>query len=551
MQSDQPRETAPERGDTQPPEPVKRPDIGRREFVSLAGLAVLGVAAGCRPVPTSSPPPPAPATVVVTETPGPATAPFAWRDFGELSSVSVAADAAARSYPPLVPGDAFDSHPSVALLGRALGALGDGSPVRYLRTLVTEGATVLVKPNWVEPSAWTKAKITHPSLVLALAVWAAEAVGDRGRVVIGEGTSEAADLPRILEAMGFEKALAAFRSARPGLAPIAIVDLNRASAGRLTVDLGGLSRFAQHDGRMYDAHGKSMGAIGDGRVGSYLLAKPVVDADLVIDVAKAKVHSSAGVTLSLKNLLGIVPSADGPYGDDRLKDVPHFSAEDAEAGREYVRNGTIGYSAADLAALTRYTARDGSVQRKEQRTMLCVVDGVLSGQASQFTPEPVETGWVVAGTDPVAVDHAAARCMGFDPLLVRSLAPAAKGTLALGSGDPRRVRIRYTGSEAFAAYFSKRRRLKPEVKTVDWGDAMALASFGAAPPKVSIADGRLSARVAADVVAVRLESAAGFVALTRAPDGRFAASLPADGARGLRLTAVDGHFGFAEVTLGG
>ncbi len=280
--------------------------------------------------------------------------------------------------------------------------------------------------------------------------------------------------------------------------------------------LGDLSRFAGYDGRLFDAAGASMGRMGDGAVGEYALAEPVVYADLVVDMAKSKVHCSAGTTLALKNLLGIVPSGKTPGDGGDLKLVPHYSAQDDEAGRRLRGNGTIGRTAADTYALARYVARDGTVQKSRQRRTLCVVDGIVSGARDQFDPQPVATGWIAAGEDPVAVDHVAARCQGFDPVAVVSLAPSRSGALSLGTADPASIRVAYAGPRSFAEYFTRDRALRPESVTVDWGDSISLGRFALAPPRLSRSGDRFTVNGLDAGTVVRVVSGESFIPVTGA-----------------------------------
>lgn len=439
------------------------------------------------------------------------------------------------------------------ILWRALAALAhDGDPISYLRTLVRPGGTVLIKPNWVEWQYWYRAKITHPTMVFTMAAMAAEAVGPTGTVLIGEGTADAAHWPIILRQTGSSRIAAAQRANN---LRVRLVDLNSRSGGWLMLNLGRFSRFAGSNLAYYDGHNRAMGRMGDGRVGRYLLSGHVARADLIIDMAKAKVHCSAGVTLSLKNFVGIVPANDGPYDDWRTKDVAHFSSVERKRGRggTLINNRTIGKSMADLHALARYVARDGSVQRRSKRKVLSIVDGVLSGELSQFAPRPVRTGWVVAGTDPVAVDHVATRCMGFDPTRVLSLAPAKHSTLPIGTGDPRRIAILYHGPGSFQSYFSPRRKLVAEQVKVRWGDRIDLPRFttGAVTAR-RLAGDRCEVRGRADLAVVRLEWESGghtyVQALESAGPGVWRGSLPKEAWR-LRVVAIDPHFNLKVVRL--
>jgi uncharacterized protein (DUF362 family) len=57
------------------------------------------------------------------------------------------------------------------------------------------------------------------------------------------------------------------------------------------------------------------------------------------------------------------------------------------------------------------------------RTVLTIIDGVLAGEGEgPLAPSDVGLGAIIAGTDPVAVDLAAVRLMGFDETKIEKLA---------------------------------------------------------------------------------------------------------------------------------
>jgi uncharacterized protein (DUF362 family) len=417
---------------------------------------------------------------------------------------------------------------------------------------VAVGGTVLIKPNWVEPAKWSKGKITHPSLVLAVARIAAEAVGPTGHVYIGEGTSEGQDLPRVLSATTFMHALSTFGldEATASRAKVEVIDLNLPATGAFTVKMGKKSRFASLHERVYDASGRGIGKFGDGHVGTYRISRPIINADLIIDFAKSKVHCSAGVTLALKNFIGIVPTGHDPKGLFRLKTVPHSSAADVRNKRTYVLNQTIGRTSADLHAGAMYLGRDGAMKTTRQRKLLCIIDGVVSGQKTQFNPEAKATGWIVAGYDPVAVDHVASRCMGFDPALVQSIKPATSGTLKIGTGNPADVRVVYRGPSSFTGYFTAKRALKPESVVAKWGNSMSLKRLSIKAPAITMTGGRVVVKPWQSGVTVRLWYGSSFVNLTRGSDGTYAAMLPTGvPAQAVRVSLTDAHFNVWERVL--
>jgi uncharacterized protein (DUF362 family) len=509
-------------------------EIDRRGFLSAATLTVLGIAASHPALAQGG---------VLAAIRDLATAPV-WKPLTALSTVSVSANRLAKGYPSLKPGSAFDHHPAVALLESALAGLSGGTAVEAVQAVVSAGGTVLIKPNWVEPARWSKGKITHPSLVLAAARIAAEAVGPTGHVYIAEGTSEGKDLPRILSATTFMKALHSFGldAATSSRARVKVIDLNVASTGSVVVHLRKYSRFASIHDKLYDASGRALGKMGDGHIGAYRIAKPMLNADLIIDFAKSKVHCSAGATLALKNFIGVVPTSHDPKGKYRLKSVPHYSSADAHAGRKLVLNRTIGRTSADLHACVMYAAPNGSLHSTRQRRLLCIIDGVVSGQYNQFAPQTKATGWVAAGYDPVAVDHVASRCMGFDPARMPSIQPATKGTLRLGTGSPSGVRLLYHGASSFGVYFGARRALKPESLAAKWGTSISLKTKSIKTPTVTFDGTHVVVKPKGTGFTVRLYSGTDYVNLARASNGTYSADIPPEVTGAVRVVVMDSHF---------
>src|SRR5215469_1905089 len=126
------------------------------------------------------------------------------------------------------------------------------------------------------------------------------------------------------------------------------------------------------------------------------LPKTVLGVDFLVSIAKLKTHHWAGVTLSLKNMFGIVPG--GCYGWP--KNALHWAGID---------NSILDINA---AAPPDFAIIDGIV-------------GMEGNGPIQGTPKPA--GVLIFGDDPVAVDATGCRVMGLKPEKVRYLARA--GTL--------------------------------------------------------------------------------------------------------------------------
>jgi uncharacterized protein (DUF362 family) len=132
------------------------------------------------------------------------------------------------------------------------------------------------------------------------------------------------------------------------------------------------------------------------RLKELYLPKTALGVDFLVSVAKLKTHHWAGVTLSLKNMFGIVPG--GCYGWP--KNVLHWAGID---------NSILDINAA-------------------ARPDFAIIDGIIGMEGNgpvQGTPKAA--GVLLFGDDPVAVDATACRVMGLKPEKVPYLGRA--GTL--------------------------------------------------------------------------------------------------------------------------
>ena len=109
---------------------------------------------------------------------------------------------------------------------------------------------------------------------------------------------------------------------------------------------------------------------------------------IIISVPKLKLHRIAGVTLSLKNMMG------------------------ALASKGSMHTGSLSENIVDLASILRPS--------------ISVVDGMIAGEGHETSGNPVKMNLVIAGIDPVAVDAVGAGVMGISPTDVKHLVLAEK-----------------------------------------------------------------------------------------------------------------------------
>jgi len=130
------------------------------------------------------------------------------------------------------------------------------------------------------------------------------------------------------------------------------------------------------------------------RLKELYLPKTLLGADFLVSMPKMKTHHWAGVTLSLKNMFGVVPGS--CYGWP--KNALHWAG--------------INPAILDINAAVRPD--------------FAIVDGIMGMEGNgpiQGVPKPC--GVLVLGNDPVAVDATCTRVMGLLPEKVNYLARAA------------------------------------------------------------------------------------------------------------------------------
>lgn len=143
-----------------------------------------------------------------------------------------------------------------------------------------------------------------------------------------------------------------------------------------------------------------------------MVNRRVLDYDTLVSLAQLKLHSTATVTLTMKNIAMSYPAADF-YGHPRAeqKHQHAFFGDMHSFITAMVRRFPI-----DLGIVVGHPAM--------------IATGPLGGKA-------VETGLVIAGRDAIAVDTVGAKLLGFSSQAVRYLWEAGK--IGLGETDPENI----------------------------------------------------------------------------------------------------------------
>lgn len=386
-----------------------------------------------------------------------------------------------------------------------------------LGALIQPGETVLLKPNLVRQSHqfnddWEYV-ITHGSIIRAVADYVFIALEGRGRIIIADAPQTDSRLDLIAQRLGFAELTEFYQ--RHGVV-IEVVDLRNEfwieqngiyvervplagdPAGKPLVKLGERSMFAPVSGRTY------YGAFYDvsetnyhhsGGRHEYQFSGTALSADVVINLPKLKTHKKSGVTISLKNLVGLntnknllphhslgTPSQGGDqFADEsmvhrlenslvgtakrlllsdngavkllarKLKGPAYRAFGETHAvvrSGNWWGNDTIWRMVIDLNKILRFANPDGTLREESPKRYMSIVDGILAGEGNgPMAPDPKPVGLLAAGFNPAAVDWVCARLMGFDPQLIphiresfrqEDLPVATFGpeAIALSSNDP-------------------------------------------------------------------------------------------------------------------
>jgi uncharacterized protein (DUF362 family) len=350
-----------------------------------------------------------------------------------------------------------------------------------LGDFIPPGAKVVLKPNWVlhynQSGQGLDCLVTHPDTLEAVLRYVA--LTNPAKVTVGDAPIQGCDFEQLSRSCALDEMLA--RTRNRGLA-VHIVDFRRtileSAAGRqrhrdvrpidqyVLFDLAGDSlleplggdaerfRVTMYDPRMLSrthAPGKHQ----------YLIAREVIDADVVINMPKLKCHKKAGITAALKNMVGIngnkeyLPhhrkGGDRSGGDcypgsswlkARAEDMLdmanrndpgplHYTfrrasalltscagalGDNADLEGSWHGNDTVWRTCLDLQRILHYGDLHGRLQNTHQRRVITITDGIIAGEGEgPLANTPAEAGLMTAGRNTAAIDWCHARLMGIDP----------------------------------------------------------------------------------------------------------------------------------------
>jgi len=349
-------------------------------------------------------------------------------------------------------------------------------------SFVFSGQTVLLKPNFMRhfnEKGGSRGIITHGSLIRAVTDYVYIALKGKGRIIIADGPMDDADFGKIARLTGLYQ-IAEFYKETVGF-EVEIYDLRKERVlkkrgkivkriklkgdpfGYKVVDLGKMSEFKKKtfDYRSFrgaECDADLMYMHHNQEKDEYLMSSTFLNSDVVINIPKMKTHKRSGVTLALKNMVGVT-------GDRNW--LPHFNVSVCNksnnnkslillslkkiAGlikpvrdrlRQFIGvtegvmrtgnwhgNDIIWRTILDLAHIALYADKAGVIREQEQRKVFVIVDGIIAGEGDgPLNPNPKPCGVLIAGFNPIGVDMVTSRLMGFDPMKIPKLKSILKDT---------------------------------------------------------------------------------------------------------------------------
>ena len=241
-----------------------------------------------------------------------------------------------------------------------------------MESIISPGSKVLIKPNLTAALPPEAGAACDPAIVKGLAQHALQAGASKVVIAEGIGTGvvflkDVKGLKEISEIKGVE-----------------VVDLNDAPTEVVKVENPLV-------------------------VEQFEVPRVVIESDVLINLAKLKVHPLAVFTLGMKNLMGALPGRSFRNPAEARKHgylTPVMPGGGKEVFHDLVRDRGIPVMQEAFVDLNSVI-----------RSHLCVIDGLfgMEGKGSPVHGKPVKMDLLVMGTDLVAVEAVGAAVMGFDP----------------------------------------------------------------------------------------------------------------------------------------
>jgi uncharacterized protein (DUF362 family) len=359
-----------------------------------------------------------------------------------------------------------------------------------LNEYIKPGDVVLLKPNLVkeihprDEQGWIYV-VTNGSVIRAVSDYVFKALKGKGKVIVADAPQTDSSFEKVIQLLGLTEVQKFYQKQDLNFE---IIDLrkekwhnvegvivkrykaNQDPNGYVAFNLSDKSEFFGHrgQGRYYGADYDAVEVNRHHSNGKheYLVAGTAIKCDVFINLPKLKTHKKTGITINLKNLVGV--NADKNWlphyttghpdngGDqypvyDWKKALEHKGAEtlryiarkspkvgtwllrkarktgtlvfgdteDVVRSGNWYGNNTVWRMCLDLNKIILYGNVDGTMREnvpQNKKRYLSFVDAIIAGEGKgPMNPDPVPSGIMLFGDNPANVDAVASVLMGFDP----------------------------------------------------------------------------------------------------------------------------------------
>ena len=291
--------------------------------------------------------------------------------------------------------------------------------------VIKPGDMVLLKPNIVDPEPPGSGEVTDVRVIKALIKIIDDIDPGNIEIVVGEGSPRPMDYE-----MKFQSKFGSPQWEKlwdkAGYQDLLIDPYLQGINFRLSNLNGSPPEDPWQDLVLVDVPGGGEALPQGGR---YFIHKDVLNADVYITVPVMKIHTT-GITVALKNQIGLAPST--RYGFSKTAGVPQ---DNYQTNLTHDRNRPKYWTDKEIVDLSNLA-----------KIKFVVVDAIACLE-SQKTAEwrngvvqnLVRMNTIVAGADPVAVDHICARLMGLNPDDIEHITLAER--VGLGTNNPDNIII--------------------------------------------------------------------------------------------------------------
>jgi len=370
---------------------------------------------------------------------------------------------------------------------------GKWNPLGFL---IGPGTKIVVKPNFVMHKNGLKGEgldslITNVALIRAICDYLFIAADGDCSIIVADAPLQNADFNSLIEASGLSSVVEFYNanglnivakdlrlriSEYSGLGVLKVLaekELKEEARDHtlVAVDSRSLHKTIEskcNDFRVTNYNPKTMMNHHSEGKHEYIISNDILDADLIVNVPKLKTHRKAGITCSLKNLVGInghkdflphhtkgsqIEGGDEYLAPSRLKKLTSwlidrrntsstrlskhllailglltwqfsklFSRERYFEG-SWFGNDTIWRTVLDLNRILFYAQNNGQISNgRNSKKYMTIVDAVICGEGEgPLMPKSKALNYIIAGFNPAPVDLVASSLMGFDYMKIPTI----------------------------------------------------------------------------------------------------------------------------------